>query len=146
MDVVPKEGHTSDSTTSTRERECNSRLSRVMKDRSDWTLNPVIFHRIQKHFPCLEINLFATRLSHQLSRFYSWRPDPLAEATDAFLQDWGPVKGYANLPWNLKGRVLAKVEFQRVELVILMAPIWPSQPWYPRLLSLLVSSPLRIDP
>ena len=27
------------------------RESRVMKDHSDWMLNPVIFHRIQKHFP-----------------------------------------------------------------------------------------------
>ena len=120
--------------------------SRTMKDRSDWTLNPVIFHRIQKHFPYLENDLFATRLSHQLPRCYSWRPDPLAEATNAFLQDWGPVKGYANPPWNLIGRVLAKVESQGVELVTLIAPIWPSQPWYPRLLSLLVSHPLRIDP
>uniref|UniRef100_A0A1X7TD04 Reverse transcriptase RNase H-like domain-containing protein n=1 Tax=Amphimedon queenslandica TaxID=400682 RepID=A0A1X7TD04_AMPQE len=122
------------------------RESRVMKDRSKWMLNPVIFHEIQRHFPCLEINLFATRLSHQLPHFFSWRPDPLAEATDAFLQNCGPVRGYANLPWNLIGRVLAKVESQGVELVTLIAPIWPSQPWYPRLLRMLVSNPLRIDP
>ena len=121
------------------------RESRVMKDRSDWMLNPVIFCRIQEHFSYLEVDLFATRLTHQLPRFYSWRPDPLAEATDAFLQDWSLVKGYANPPWNLIGRVLRKVESQEVEL-ILIAPIWPSQPWYPRLLSLLVSNPLRIDP
>uniref|UniRef100_A0A1X7TDN0 Uncharacterized protein n=1 Tax=Amphimedon queenslandica TaxID=400682 RepID=A0A1X7TDN0_AMPQE len=90
--------------------------------------------------------LFATRLSHQLPHFFSWRPDPLAEATDAFLQDCGPVRGYANLPWNLIGRVLVKVESQGVELVTLIAPIWMSQPWYPRLLRMLVSNPLRIDP
>ena len=115
---------------------------RVMKDRSDWMLNPVIFCHIQEHFPYLEVDLFATRLTHQLPRFYSWRPDPLAEATDAFLQEWSLVKGYANPPI---GRVLGKVESQEVEL-ILIVPIWPSQPWYPRLLSLLVSNPLRIDP
>ena len=119
--------------------------SRVMKDRSDWMLNPSIFQRVLQHFPYLEVDLFATRLTYQLPRFYSWRPDPLAEATDAFLQDWRQVKGYANPPWNLVGRVLAKAEEQTADL-ILLAPIWPSQPWYPRLLSLLVSCPLRIDP
>ena len=30
--------------------------------------------------------------------------------------------------------------------MILIAPKWPSLPWYPRLPSLLVSLPLRIDP
>ena len=117
------------------------RESRVMKDRSDWMLNPVIFHRIQKLFPDLEIDLFATRLSHQLPRFYSWRPDPLAEATDAFLQDWGPLRGYANPPWNLVGRVLANVESQGVELVILIAPIWPSQPWVSQ-----ATEPINLEP
>ena len=119
--------------------------SRVMRDRSDCMLNPRFFQRIQAHFPHLEVDLFATRLTYQLPRFYSWRPDPLAEATDAFLQDWRQVKGYANPPWNLVGRVLSKVEAQGAEL-ILIAPVWPSQPWYPRLLSLLVGQPLRVDP
>ena len=116
-----------------------------MKDRSDWTLNPMIFQRIAERFPHLEINLFATRLTSQLSRFFSWRPDPMAEATDAFLQNWSTIKGYANPPWNLVGNVLAKVEEQAADL-ILVAPIWPSQPWYPKLLRLLVATPLIIDP
>ena len=54
-------------------------------------------------------------------------------------------KGNANPPWNLIGRVLAKVKKQGAN-VILIAPVWPSQPWYPKLLGLLVSCPLRIDP
>ena len=115
-----------------------------MRDRSDWMLNPTLFQRIQRRFPNLEIDLFASRLSSQLPRFFSWRPDPLAEATDAFLQDWRGLRAYANPPWNLTGRVLSKVEEQAMDLV-LIAPVWPSQPWYPKLLSLLVSNPLRIN-
>ena len=53
--------------------------------------------------------------------------------------------GYANPPWNLVGRVLSMVEHQEASL-ILVAPIWPSQPWYPKLLSQLVEIPLRIQP
>ena len=118
--------------------------SRQMKDRSDWMLNPSIFHSIVGTFPYLEVDLFATRLTSQLPRFFSWRPDPLAEATDAFLQDWSRIQGYANPPWNLVGRVLAKVQNQAADL-ILVAPIWPSQPWYPNLLGLLSATPLRIE-
>ena len=107
-------------------------------------LNPALFQRIQHQFPSVNADLFASRLTFQLPRFFSWRPDPLVEATDAFLQNWKGLKGYANPPWNLIGRVLMKVENQAADLV-LEAPVWPSQPWYPKLLSLLVSPPLRIS-
>ena len=53
--------------------------------------------------------------------------------------------GYSNPPWNLIGRVLAKVEKQKAN-VVLVAPVWSSQPWYPRLLSLLVKIPRQITP
>ena len=119
--------------------------SREMKDRSDWLLNREVFGMILRRFPSLNVDLFASRLTFQLPRFFSWRPDPVAEATDAFQQNWKSLSGYANPPWNLVGRVLAMVETQEAE-VVLVAPIWPSQPWYPKLLSLLWSIPLRIAP
>ena len=143
VDVVPTERDPIDGTTPTREGECQSRHG--VESDEGLLLNPLVFQQIMRHFPYLEVNLFATRLTHQLPRFYSWRPDPVAEATDAFLQDWSAVRGFANPPWNLIGRVLTKVECQGAEL-ILLAPIWPSQPWYPKLLSLLVAHPLRIEP
>ena len=37
-----------------------------------------------------------SRLTKQLPRYYGWRPDPKAEATDAFLQNWAQAKGFAN--------------------------------------------------
>ncbi|XP_069492258.1 small ribosomal subunit protein uS2-like [Ambystoma mexicanum] len=41
------------------------------------------------------IDVFASRLNTQLERFFSWRTDPAAEATDSFLQVHGPVNDYA---------------------------------------------------
>ena len=119
--------------------------SRVVRDRSDWMLNPKIFQKIQVTMGPMEVDLFASWLTNQLPRFFSWRPDPLAEATDAFLQDWRNLRGFANPPWNLVGRVLAKVKQQEANL-ILVAPIWTSQPWYPLLLSLLQDLPRKIQP
>ena len=70
--------------------------SRTLKDRTDWKLHPQVFGAINQSLRPLEVDLFASRLSTQLPRFFSWRPDPLAEATDAFNQQWGDLKGYVN--------------------------------------------------
>ena len=119
--------------------------SRVMKDRSDWRLDPEVFHQIQERWGPLEVDMFASRLTTQLERFFSWRPDPEAEAQDAFSQDWTSLrgKGYANPPWNLVGRVPNRVQQQEIMLV-LIAPVWKSQPWYPTLLELMVDFPILL--
>ena len=70
--------------------------SRTLTDRTDWKLNPIIFHKIDQLWGPLEVDLFASRLSTQCQRYFSWRPDPSAEATDAFLQTWTHMRGYAN--------------------------------------------------
>jgi len=115
--------------------------SRTRADRTDWNLHPEIFKKINQQWGPLEVDLFASRLS--LPRFFSWRPDPLAEATDAFSQHWGPVKGYANPPWCLVGRVLSQVKSQQAQ-IILVAPVWKGQPWYPVLLQMLFDYPRQL--
>ena len=114
--------------------------SRMTVDRLDWKLSLEVFQRINAIWGPLEIDLFASRLSSQLDRFFSWRPDPRVEATDAFQQDWGPLKAYANPPWCLVGRVLRQVKAQQAR-VILVAPVWRGQPWYPVLLEMLWDFP-----
>ena len=114
--------------------------SRSMRDRSDWKLDQQIFLGIEEHYGPLEVDLFASRLTSQCRRYFSWRPDPYAEATDAFLQDWTSMKGFANPPWNLIPRVLTKARTQRAD-VVLVAPVWKAQPWYAPLLSMLVDWP-----
>ena len=100
-----------------------------MKDQCDWMLNQSIFHQIMSLMGSLEVDLFASRLTRQLPRFYSWRPDPEAEATDAFMQDWSVCRGFANPPWCLIPRCLTKVKMQAARLV-LITPLWKTQPWY----------------
>ena len=104
--------------------------SRHQKDQTDWMLAHEVFQKINQIFGPLEVDLFASQLTHQLHRFFSWRPDPLAEATDGFQQDWRRVRGYANPPWCLIGRVLNKIWAQEARIV-LVAPVWKGQAWYP---------------
>ena len=115
--------------------------SRVMKDRSDWMLCPRVFNKINQVMGPLQVDLFASRLTHQLQDFVSWRPDPEAMATDAFTLDWKQFRGYANLPWSLVGRVQSQVK--KAQLV-LVAPIWKSQIWYPTLLGMVMQEPLLL--
>uniref|UniRef100_A0A1X7V3M5 Uncharacterized protein n=1 Tax=Amphimedon queenslandica TaxID=400682 RepID=A0A1X7V3M5_AMPQE len=109
--------------------------SRSMNDRSDWRLDRSVFLKIDKIYGPTELGLFTSRLTNQCRRYFSWQhADPLAEATEAFIQDWTTVKGFANPPWNLVQRVLTKAQTQGSE-VILVAPVWKCQPWYPRVMS-----------
>ena len=117
--------------------------SRTMVDRSDWKLNPILFKRIVNLFGPIEVDLFASRLTAQCPVYFSWRPDPYAAATDDFLQDWSQIWGYANPPWSLIGQVLSQVQVQQA-YIILVAPVWKTQPWYPLLLGMLRAYPYLI--
>ena len=120
------------------------RESRVMLDLHDWKLDPLVFAELNQLWGPLEVDLFASRLSTQLPRFYSWRPDPQAEAVDAFSQDWSSVKGYAFPPFALIGRCLKKILDHQVSFLVLVAPVWQAQPWYPLLLEMCVAPPVLL--
>lgn len=105
-------------------------------------LCPAIFHQINQRLGPLEVDLFASRLTHQLQAFVSWRPDPLAIATDIITMTWTKFRAYANPPWNLVSGVLAQQQADHV----LVALVWKAQGWYSLLLEMLVDIPLLIPP
>ena len=129
-----------------RSAECRSRLeiSRVFQNSSDWKQNPAVFDCLYHKWGPLNIYLFASRLSFQLDQFVSWRPDPLAVRTDVFTLDWGTFQGYAFPPFTLIGRCLRQIQSQQVSHMVLVAPVWPAQSWYPLLLDLCTDFPVLI--
>ena len=52
------------------------RESRFHLDSSDWKLCPAVFQALQNRWGPVDIDLFASRLTNQLPRFVSWKPDP----------------------------------------------------------------------
>jgi hypothetical protein len=68
----------------------------VMKDLSDWMLNPQILRQIQQCWGPLVVDLFTSRPTIQLEKFVRWRSDPVAEV-------------WTKLPCDLVGRVLTRV-------------------------------------
>ncbi|XP_028394441.1 uncharacterized protein LOC114518633 [Dendronephthya gigantea] len=118
------------------------RESRIITDSSDWKLNPSLFQAVLRIWGPLEIDLFASRLTYQLPQFVSWKPDPLAIQTDAFSMNWGKIRGYAFPPFALIGRCLRQALSQKVVQLVLIAPVWPTQPWYPLALQMCTDLPL----
>ena len=112
----------------------------MTKDRCDRMIHLEVFNQINTRWGPLEVDMLASRLTHQLPRFFSWGLDPAAEAINAFNQDWSQFVGYANPSWCLTLSVLAKIRRDKAK-VILVAPVWPTQPWYPMILQLLDDVP-----
>ena len=117
-----------------------NRMSRSHQDHSDWKLNPYVFNRINLFWGPLQVDLFATRLSTQLLKYYSWKPQPIAEAVDTFLQDWTVVRGYTNPPYCLISRCLRKIVHEKAQ-VVMITPMWTAQPWFPLILRMCVDYP-----
>ena len=110
------------------------RFSRVFLDSSNWKLATKVFQELETRWGPFEVDMFADRLNRQKETYFSWKPDPLAAATDAFKVPWGNLKGrsVSDLfpPFCLIGRCLSKIKKEGAR-VVLIAPTWQAQPWFP---------------
>lgn len=118
-----------------------SRKRQILKN--EWSIHPDILYRLWKTWDRPMIDLFATSLNNKLPIYFSPVPDEGAEGVDALLQDWSKHLLYAFPPLALIRQVLNKVQKDQAE-VILIAPCWPNQEWYPDLLALLVEDPREL--
>ena len=119
--------------------------SRNWNDNSDWMLDPTVFAQLQTRFGLFSIDLFASFQNAQLPKFFSWKPSPNALAVDALAQQWAHFKiPYAFPPFALIGRCLQKILEEKVSRVLIIAPIWPAQHWYPLIIQMLVDYPLLL--
>ena len=97
-------------------------LSRSFNDDLEWGLDTNIF---------------------QLPDYVAYRPDPKARAIDAFSLNWSNFYGYIFAPFSLIGRILQKVQEDQAD-IILLAPMWSTQHWFPTCLRLLADKPYRL--
>jgi hypothetical protein len=114
----------------------------VFDDATEWSLDPAIFDRITKAWGMPSVDLFASRLNHKLESYVAWHPDPHAFFIDAFAIDWSQFSlFYAFPPFSLVGRCLEKIREEGASGV-LVAPEWPTQPWWPALQDMLQDRPI----
>ena len=111
---------------------------------TEWTLVHRVLEPVWRHWFKPDIDLFATQFSKRLPLYVSPVPDPQAWAIDALSLPWTSLLAYAFPPLPILARVLRKAREEQATL-ILVAPHWESQHWFPDLLSLTHEDPLPLD-
>ena len=92
-----------------------------------------------------QIDCFATRINTQLFEYFSRRPDPKAKFIDTFTVNWRPCLCCLFLPFSLLPCELQKIQVEQAEALI-VAPYWPTQPWFSQILSLAAKELLIYQP
>ena len=123
---------------------CNlgaDRASRVLDQNKEWAMSEKCFNAIIEMFGEVDIDLFASRLNAKHTTYVSWLPDPAASYIDAFSRSWASIKFYAFPPFSLVGKCLQKIIAEAAE-GILVVPLWTTQPWFPKLIRMLIAVPV----
>ena len=111
---------------------------------TEWTLSHRILEPVWAAWFRPQVDLFATRFNYRLPCYVSPVPDPGAWAIDALSLSWEGLVAYAFPPIPLVQKVLSKVRRER-PCLILIAPRWAAQPWFPELLALTDCPPLPLQ-
>ena len=118
-------------------------LSRGRASQGEWELASRWATWLFKRFHRPNLDLFATAENAKLPTFCSRAFHPRAWAVDALSLSWDGLDAYAFPPFAIIHRVLLKIRASRTR-VLLVAPLWPRQPWFPLLLHLLVDHPVAL--
>ena len=109
----------------------------------EWTLPEDIYQWGLKQLKFKpNIDLFASHLNNKCANYCAFKRDPHTLFIDAFTINWSDWCPYAFPPFSLLDRSLAKIEADEVEDMALVAPVWPTIPFYGSLSENLKSKPV----
>ena len=106
----------------------------------EWLLSDEVFYTIQDKLGVCDIDLFASKDNHKLSKYVSYTPDSNVVAINAFSLTWTSFNAYIFPPFSLLGLVLQKI-MQDQATVTLVAPVFHTQPWFVMLLQMTCQQP-----
>lgn len=106
---------------------------------TEWCMSDMVLDALWKLWGRPHVDLFATAENAKLPVYVSPLPDPQAWREDALSFSWANLWVYAFPPIPLLGEILHRVALHPCEMV-LIAPAWPTQSWFPRLLELCVDN------
>ncbi|MEW8544652.1 MAG: hypothetical protein AB2693_14070 [Candidatus Thiodiazotropha sp.] len=121
------------------------RLSRIKNNDMEWSLEVSVFNNIQDIYGQFDIDLFASSKNHKCPKYAAFQPDHRAFAINAFSLVWNDFFAYIFCPFSVLGTVLQKVLQDSAEAVVI-APFFATQPWFPRLLSLVCAKSFILPP
>ena len=118
------------------------RESRKSRSDTEWALDSHIFYKpVQECGFTPDVDLFASRLNNKCRKYISYRPDPGAQAVNAFTIPWGNLQFYAFPPFSIILKVLRKVNSE-IATGLIVVPHWPTQSWWPYLTDMLIAKPI----
>ena len=96
--------------------------SRNRLDSSECMLSHQFFQKVcqKRGFP--DMNLLASRLSHQIPTYIAWKPDPHSHAKDAFQQNWAQKFLYPFPQFCMIPKIFNKTLKEKVPKMILITP------------------------
>lgn len=115
-------------------------LSRGLRNENEWELSQPWANLVFDLFGRPFVDLFATHRNAKLPTFCSRFHHPLAWKVDALSFGWTGLSSYAFPPWSMVHTTLLKLSQSPGEM-LLIAPFWPNQAWFPLILELLVDLP-----
>lgn len=116
--------------------------SRKARRNTEWCLDKNMFHSACEKLNFRpNIDLFASRINHQIKPYISYTPDPEAIAVNAFHHSWVGYQFYAFPPFCLISQVLQKIQKEDSEGLVII-PRWPTQSWWPLAMRMLMQSPI----
>ncbi|XP_066532897.1 uncharacterized protein [Hoplias malabaricus] len=118
-------------------------LSRHTIHSGRWRLHPEVIQSVWKLFRKAQVDLFASRDTTHCPLWFSEEPQDSPLGEDALAHDWPRALLYAFPPFPLLPALLDRVRWEN-HRVLLVAPQWPYQPWFPLLLSLVQGTPWEL--
>ena len=101
-------------------------FSRSFNEAIEWKLSTHLFQKILSMFGNPTLDLFASRINHQIDRYISWKPDLKAPTIDAFSIKWNTAFYYIFPPFSLLRKVTAKICRDKTKVIVVIRK-WPTQ-------------------
>ena len=95
-----------------------------------------VYRQIEIRYGKCDIDLFASRLNNQFKPYVSYTPDKDATVINALAMALSNIMCYVFCSFSIMGTVLHKIASDKADAVVI-APIWPTQPWFPQLLHMI---------
>ena len=105
---------------------------------TEWSLHPQVVENLFRMWFRPDVDLFATRYNRKCRMFVSPYPDDEAIAVDGLSMDLEGLIAYAYPPRQILAKLLQKFQMTQNCKLIVIAPYWPNQKWFPDLLRLAV--------
>lgn len=119
-------------------------LSRGRLVTTEWELKESCVQALFNHYGRPDIDLFASAKNAKLPTYCTRFQEDGAWATDALSISLQGLDAYAYPPRSLIPRVISKVKSTGNCRLLLIAPLWPRQPWFRTLSGLLIDLPRRL--